>query len=144
MIRDCVSKARLAAEIAKCEALCANSQQRHTNSSKLAQYKLGALTHGPAWRVAENRRNAAFVLDWLRGARCIDGDIADPLVLPFDYRPREVKVKDVGWFVSSGSRLGLLKDELTKCDVRCANCHHQRTARETCSINRGWAPIVNG
>lgn len=65
MIRDCVSKAPLATDIAKCEVLCANCHQRHTISSKLAHYKLGALRHGPTWRVAANRRNAAFVLEWL-------------------------------------------------------------------------------
>jgi hypothetical protein len=100
--------------------------------------KVGALqtraSAGAArWRQKANHRNAALVLEHLTSAACIDCAIADPLVLQFDHRPGEIKVKDIGWFVSSGSRMGLLLDELAKCDVRCANCHRRRTAQ-----GRGW------
>lgn len=125
--------ALVAEEIAKCEVLCANCHQRHTIMSKAAHYKLVESGRGPRWRLAANRRNAAFVLRRLRSAQCVECGVADPLVLQFDHRPGEIKVKDIGWYVSSGSRLGLLSDELAKCDVRCANCHRRRTA-----IERGW------
>ena len=59
--------------------------------------------------------------------------LADPLVLQFDHRPGEARVKDIGWFISSGRRVGLLVAELAKSDVRCANCHRRRTAEE-----RSW------
>jgi hypothetical protein len=52
--------------------------------------------------------------------------ISDQFVPQFDHR--EGKAKDVGWLVSSGSRPGLIAQELEKCDVRCANCHRRRTA----------------
>jgi hypothetical protein len=73
--------------------------------------------------VAANRRNAAFVLERLAAASCVDCGVADPLVLQFDHRPGQIKVMDIGRFISSGSALRLLAAELVKCDVRCANCH---------------------
>lgn len=129
LIRDRASRGQITAEIAKCEVLC-NCHQRHTISAKPAHYKLGPSTRGPSWRVAANRRNAAFVLERLKVASCVDCGVADPLVLQFDHRPGQSKVMDVGRFISSGSALRLLAAELVKCDVRCANCHRRRTAAE--------------
>lgn len=133
MIQEGVSKSRLAAEIAKCEVLCANCHQRHTISARRAHYKIVASTRGPSWRLAANRRNGGYVLKRLSTASCVDCGLTDPLVLQFDHRAGEVKVKDIGWFISSGSALRHLAAELLKCDVRCANCHRRRTA-----IERGW------
>jgi hypothetical protein len=119
---------RLQAEIAKCEVLCANCHQRHTITGKTAHYKTVASTLGPSWRRAANRRNAALVLEHLRSAACVDCGITDGLVLQFDHRPGAGKVNDIGWYVSSGTRPGLLVEEIARCDVRCANCHRRRTA----------------
>jgi hypothetical protein len=133
MVRVGTSVPRLKTEIAKCEVLCANCHQRYTITRRSAHYKTRASAGAPRWRQKANHRNAALVLEHLTSAACIDCAIADPLVLQFDHRPGEIKVKDIGWFVSSGSRMGLLVDELAKCDVRCANCHRRRTAQ-----GRGW------
>ena len=129
MIRAGTSVRRLQAEIAKCEVLCANCHQRHTITGKTAHYKTVASTLGPSWRQAANQRNAALVLQHLRSEACVDCGIADPLVLQFDHRPGAGKVKDIGWYVSSGSRMSLVIAEMSRCDVRCANCHRRRTAQ---------------
>lgn len=128
MIRSGASLRRLQAEIGKCEVLCANCHQLHTMSGRRAHYKTVASTVGPSWRQAANWRNAALVLEHLRNAACADCGISDPLILQFDHRPGAGKANDIGWYVSSGSRAGLLIEELAKCDVRCANCHRRRTA----------------
>ena len=128
MIRSGASVRGLQVEIGKCEVLCANCHQRHTITGRTAHYKIVASTVGPSWRQAANGRNAALVLEHLRSAACADCRIADPLILQFDHRPGGGKAKDIGWYVSSGSRAGLLIAELAKCDVRCANCHRRRTA----------------
>jgi hypothetical protein len=133
LIRVGGSLARLEAEIARCEDLCANWHQRHTIRAKPAHYKVSASASAPSWRVKANSRNATIVLEHLRGAKCVDCGVSDPLVLQFDHRPGQSKLKDIGWFVSSGSRASLLLDELARCDVRCANCHRRRTAQQL-----GW------
>jgi hypothetical protein len=133
------SVARLRREIDNCEVLCANCHQRHTISAKPAHYKLLASSRGPSWRMAANHRNPEFVLERLGQSACVDCGLADVLVLQFDHTPEAVKVKDIGWFVSSDSRLELLAMELKKCEVRCANCHRRRTALE-----RGWFTAKRG
>lgn len=133
MIRTGTSVRRLQAEIAKCEVLCANCHQQHTIRGKTAHYKTVASTLGPSWRQAANRRNAALVLQHLRSAACVDCGSGDPLVLQFDHRPGAGKVKDIASYVSSGSQTSLLVQEMSKCDVRCANCHRRRTA-----MARAW------
>lgn len=137
--REGESKSRLTAEMAKCEVLCANCHQRHTTFAKGAHYKLVQSTRGPSWRLAANRRNAAYVLERLFAASCQDCRLADPMVLQFDHRPGEIKVKDIAWFISSGSALRHLAEELLKCDVRCANCHRRSTATD-----RGWFRALAG
>jgi hypothetical protein len=133
MVRNFASLSRLRAEIGKCQVLCANCHQRRTSAARDAHYKTGYATGArpPAWRVAANRRNAELVLARLAQAQCADCGLADPLVLQFDHRAG--KRRDIGWFVSSGSRPSLVAEELEKCDVRCANCHRRRTAAQL-----GW------
>jgi hypothetical protein len=130
MIQAGTSVRRLRLEIAKCEVLCANCHQRHTISTARAHYKLALSTRAPSWRLAANRRNASIALERLAAATCLDCRLADSLVLQFDHRPDEIKVKDIGWFISSGSALRHVIAEMAKCDVRCANCHRRRTATE--------------
>lgn len=124
---------KLQSEITKCEVLCANCHQRHTIAGKPAHYKTVASTQGASWRQAANRRNAALVLEHLKSAACVECGTTDRLVLQFDHRPGTSKLRDIGWYVSSGCRTSLLIEEMARCDVRCANCHRRRTA-----ATRGW------
>ena len=131
MIANGVSAGYLRTEIAKCEVLCANCHQRRTAQSKAAHYKLMASTAVPYFRLAANMRNSRLVLERLANSACMDCGVAESLVLQFDHRGE--KTRDIGWFVSSGSPARRVADELSKCDVRCANCHRRRTAAA-----RGW------
>jgi hypothetical protein len=131
MIANGVSVPQLRPEIAKCEVLCANCHQRRTAQSKAAHYKLMASTAVPSFRLAANMRNSRLVLQRLANSACVDCGVADSLILQFDHRGE--KTRDIGWFVSSGSPARRVAEELDKCDVRCANCHRRRTAKE-----RGW------
>lgn len=76
-------------------------------------------------------RNAKFLCDYLLEHPCVDCGEDDPIVLDFDH------VKSVKSFnVSEGALLrglGLKKlaIEISKCEVRCANCHRRRTASLT-------------
>ena len=54
----------------------------------------------------------------------------DPTVLVFDHRDPTEKFKDVGKMIHNGSSLENVQREISKCDVRCANCHSRRTAKQ--------------
>jgi hypothetical protein len=127
VLRMC-SPRRLEAEMAKCEVVCANCHQRLTSLARSWHYKsrLGTRAERRAFRLAADARNHELVLEYLEAAACTDCGERDSLVLQFDHVDR--KARDVAWLVGSGCRPGRLKDELAKCEVRCANCHRRRTA----------------
>lgn len=80
-------------------------------------------------RLTKNKRleKTKKVLEYLLEHPCVDCGETDPIVLEFDHRDNEKKIKPVT--VMIGHNLGLEKifKEIEKCDVRCANCHRRRT-----------------
>lgn len=68
-----------------------------------------------------------FLVEYLRSHGCVDCGETDPLVLEFDHRG------DKAFNICSalnGRRWETVLSEIEKCDVRCANCHRRRTARQ--------------
>ena len=77
-------------------------------------------------RVAEENR--VRVRQYLLTHPCIDCGEPDPVVLDFDHRCD--KFRDVSYLVASGCAWTTIEREIAKCDVRCANCHARKTARD--------------
>lgn len=71
-----------------------------------------------------------YVLDYLKSHPCVDCGETDPVVLDFDHRNPEEKTSAVSRIVSDRGALSRLEEEISKCDVRCANCHRKRHIRE--------------
>lgn len=71
-------------------------------------------------------RNRVFVDEYLKNHPCVDCGEADPLVLDFDH-VFGVKLKSISAMISAGTKLFTLKEEIMKCQVRCANCHRRIT-----------------
>jgi hypothetical protein len=72
-----------------------------------------------------------YIAAYLAAHPCIDCGETNPIVLEFDHRGD--KVLAVSLFVQANRSLKQLVAEIEKCDVRCANCHRIKTAREL-----GW------
>ena len=72
------------------------------------------------------KRNKEFVNRWKKiFGECIDCGITDYRVLEFDH------IKDKHNNVSNlltGSSLKKIKNEIRKCECRCANCHRIKTS----------------
>lgn len=81
-----------------------------------------------------NARTKAEVRTWLlkylSENPCIDCGNADVRVLEFDHREPEEKKASVAVLSALGWSLETVQDEISKCDVRCANCHRIRTAEQ--------------
>ena|ERR1039458_1005100 len=59
---------------------------------------------------------------------CVDCGInGDPRILAFDHLPDEEKVDDVSSMVGSCRPWKMIAEEISKCEVVCANCHRIRT-----------------
>lgn len=76
--------------------------------------------------------NKEKIIEYLKNNPCVDCGESDPIVLEFDHK--EViggKGKRIPHFLSrSWARVA---EEIKKCEIRCANCHTRRTARQM-----GW------
>ena len=82
-------------------------------------------------RVAQNKyqrdRNRAFVDRYKRlHGKCTDCGITDPRVLQFDHLSD--KKNDVSSMIYCGNSIKVIKAEIRKCEIRCANCHTIITA----------------
>lgn len=68
-----------------------------------------------------------FIVEYLKTHPCVDCNESDIIVLDFDH-VRGKKKKDVSLLINSSLRI--LKAEIKKCEIRCANCHRRRTAKQ--------------
>ncbi len=84
-------------------------------------------------RLRENRRRYllatnALLRGYLADHPCVDCGERDAPLLEFDHRGD--KRGDISYLRSSGRPWRFIESEIAKCEVRCANCHRRRTARE--------------
>lgn len=70
------------------------------------------------------------LLAQIKGVPCMDcGQSFPPYVMDFDHREPEKKRDHVGRMVAYATLADLL-EEISKCDIVCANCHRVRTHSE--------------
>ena len=73
-------------------------------------------------------KNHERMWEVLSSSFCMDCGIDDPRVLEFDHRPGVEKIFNISKAVSGSTRSwALIKKEIDKCDIVCANCHRIRT-----------------
>lgn len=77
--------------------------------------------------VSKHRDNLHdFLFAHLSNNPCRDCSEKDVLVLEFDH-VRGKKLESVSVLVAKSASLSLVKNEVAKCEVVCANCHRRRT-----------------
>jgi len=69
-----------------------------------------------------------FIYEYLCSHPCVDCGESDPVVLVFDH----VSDKDyeIARMITDGFALERIRTEISKCKVRCSNCHIRRHAVE--------------
>jgi hypothetical protein len=125
LVRRGVRLEVLAAEIGRCEVVCANCHRRRTARRSGWRRRSGDLS-GVAWRSARHERNVRRVFAVLAASRCADCGERDACVLDFDHVGP--KTSTVMRLARNEVSLARLEAELARCVVRCANCHRRRTA----------------
>jgi hypothetical protein len=68
-----------------------------------------------------------FIFNYLLSHPCVDCGEKNPILLDFDH----IRDKDrsISKLVSSKVKTETIKNEIKKCEVRCANCHRLKTAK---------------
>jgi protein-arginine kinase activator protein McsA len=61
---------------------------------------------------------------------CVDCGENDPIVLEFDHKDPELKSDSISKMITKNRSLSQIMQEVEKCDVRCANCHRRKTAKQ--------------
>jgi hypothetical protein len=78
-----------------------------------------------AKRYKINRQN---LLDFLKNSNgCVDCQELDPIVLEFDHvSNKRAQIADIlgSWNWKT------IEFEISKCEIRCANCHRRKTAKQ--------------
>lgn len=77
----------------------------------------------------KRHKGREWVANYFSCHPCIDCGEADPDVLDFDHRDPRQKLGGVTQMAKRG-RIPAAELEAAKCDIRCANCHRRRHARE--------------
>lgn len=68
------------------------------------------------------------VRNYLKEHKCVDCEEDDPIVLEFDHlRDKKYNISDL---VRLGKSIRVVEEEIAKCEVRCANCHRRKTAKD--------------
>lgn len=81
--------------------------------------------------LTRNQEYRKYINDFVRNIKektpCADCGLNYPYyVMDFDHLEKQSKSNIVSFLAKTG-RIGALKQELTKCEVVCANCHRART-----------------
>lgn len=97
-----------------------------------------------AWVRKVDLENQQRALEHLLTHPCVDCGEADPVVLDFDHQ--RDKIIGIAELLRRHVRWEIVAAEIAKCEVRCANCHRRRTAKEgqyfryraTAEEREGW------
>lgn len=75
------------------------------------------------------KQNARRVYEYLESNPCTTCGESDPIVLEFDHRNGDEKTDNIANLISN-STWSIIKSEIKKCDVLCANCHRRKSAKQ--------------
>jgi len=70
------------------------------------------------------------LLSFLCEKACVDCGEKDPVVLDFDHSDISTKFKSVSQMLSGHYSWESVLSEISKCQIRCANCHRRRTYKQ--------------
>jgi len=102
-----------------------------------AVLKAAALVLSKAKRLDRLRRKkkrrralaAKLAYEYLKTHPCVDCSETDVVVLDFDH-VRGEKRNDISKMIRDGLSVESVRQEISKCEVRCANDHRRKTAKD--------------
>lgn len=115
--------------------ICLLCQRAYTNAW-YSRNRKKQIANARVRRDHQARELRAWVREYLKTHPCLDCGESDIDVLDFDHL--RDKLANVSNLSHAAVSLELLKREVEKCVVRCANCHRRKTAHEVLSYRVKW------
>ena len=107
---------------AKKEDQAASSKKHYENNKEVIKKR------AKEFKKKALKRNQEFINSYLKINPCVDCGFSDIRALEFDH-VKGKKYKNVSDLSRTGSSIKKIKEEISKCEVRCANCHRIKTDR---------------
>jgi hypothetical protein len=108
-------------------------KRREASRRHYAKHRERVIAKAKVYSKAAKKRIRVYINTHLQNNPCVDCGETNTIVLEFDHIGDDKKFN-----ISDTARLGYgikkLKDEIAKCEVRCANCHRKKTYERG-----GWA-----
>lgn len=105
------------------------------NNKHAAEYYSRVGISGARKNVAQ--RNRRFIYEYLQQSKCVDCGEKRWQVLEFDH-VRGKKNRNVSSMITGTWSLASIAAEISKCDVRCANCHRMKTCKDFNFLKADW------
>jgi hypothetical protein len=112
--------------------VCKREKDRNTYRSDEKEQE-SRKTRGKKSHRIRQLKAQIFVYGILSKSKCIDCGEARLETLDFDH-VRDTKDRNVSKMVLKGLKINDIKNEIAKCEIRCANCHRIKTSEQL-----GWA-----
>lgn len=109
-----------------------DGRQRHCRACSSAYYQGNKVHHIANVGRRNGKVKAALrwaIWNYLLEHPCVDCGESDPVVLEFDH-VRGIKTAEISAMARNACSWERIREEIDKCDVRCANCHRRRTAEQ--------------
>ena len=101
---------------------------REHNNSKYADLNSGRKEKLDKQKEFRRTENRIFVFQFLSKSKCAVCSESDPIVLEFHHlRDKKYLISNM---VSSCCSISAIEEEISKCEVLCANCHRRKTAKD--------------
>ena len=131
--RCCTCKQDLAVSEFNLRAAAVDGLQWRCHACGRVWYEQNRESHIKAVRRRNDRARVELWLllaEYLDAHPCVDCGERDLRCLEFDHRDPSEKHAQIALLVSNSRSWTVVLREIEKCDVRCANCHRRRTARQ--------------
>jgi hypothetical protein len=107
-----------------CTVCCRKYQHEHYTQNK-EQYVRRAI----GFNGKQATQNKLNLVELLEKNRCADCGNTDIRVLEFDHKLPDAKVENISTMIYR-YKWDVILEEISKCDIRCANCHRIKTAMQ--------------
>ena len=117
----------------KLHAQCKDCYKAHRKSyytEHYNKYRYQYIQRGKERRIKARQEYRSYIISYLEDKKCSICSENDIRTLEFDHITPATKLFSISQGVKLGKNIDLIKEEIDKCRILCANCHKKLTASQ--------------